>query len=126
MKRRLSLIMLLSSAMALAEPVCDVRVGDSIGIKVVEFATGNRVHSKMPLSEGTVYAIQEEMINLQDEGVCAEEIVSRKCVLKFEKAQRGNRLTLYRGQERWSSWPLNSKRQVEDFVKGLKKAGFCS
>lgn len=117
---------LLVSVSAYAESPCDVRPGSSVGIKVVEFATGNVIHSKIPMRESTADALLEEMINLQDMGVCEERIISRKCVLKFEKLKQLNFVTLYRGADKWNTWNLNSKQEAQKYVKSLKKAGFCS
>lgn len=111
---------------AKAESVCDVRPGTSIGIKVIEFASGNVIHSKMPFKETTPDALLEEMINLQDMGVCEERIVAKKCILKFEKHKRANFVTLVRGEVRWSTWNLSSKNRAEAFIKNLKRVGFCS
>ncbi len=111
---------------AFAESPCDLRPGTSIGIKVVEFASGNVIHSKMPYRESTADALLEEMINLQDMGVCAEKIIPQKCILKFEKKAKINLITLYRGKNRWNTWNLKSKDQAQNFVKNLKRVGFCS
>jgi hypothetical protein len=114
------------SFQAFAEPVCDVRPGTSVGIKVMEFASGNTVHSKIPMSESTAQNILEEMINLQDMGVCKEKITAKKCILKFETKAKTNYISLFRGAHRWNTWHLKSKHQAQDFVKNLKRAGFCS
>lgn len=111
---------------ARAESPCDVRPGVSIGIKVVEFTTGNKVHSKMPMRQSTADAILEEMINLQDMGICEEKITSQKCILKFEKIRKRNYISLFRGAHRWNSWTLKSKRQAQNYVINLKRLGFCS
>ncbi len=117
---------MMMSAQTYAETPCDVRPGTSIGIKVLEFASGNVIHSKMPLREGSPDALLEEMINLQDMGICEEKIVSQKCVLKFEKQKKLNFVTLYRGQIRWNTWNLKQKDHAQNYVKNLKKLGFCS
>ncbi len=126
MKLLMLMTFLATSLFAHAESPCDVRVGESIGIKVVEFATGNVVHSKMSLKESSSLAIYEEMMNLQDMGVCSEKIISKKCVLKFEKKIQGHQIVLFRGPDRWQSWSVSSKHEAQDFVRGLKRAGFCS
>lgn len=119
-------LILLSTLNAYAESPCDIRPGTSIGIKVVEFTTGHTIHSKMPLRESTAEALLEEMINLQDMGVCEEKILAKKCILKFEKHKQTNFVTMYRGQNRWNTWGLKSKEQAQNYVKSLKKVGFCS
>lgn len=119
-------LMMMMSLETYAESPCDVRPGTSIGIKVLEFATGNVIHSKMPFREGSPDALLEEMINLQDMGICEEKIIAQKCVLKFEKQKKLNFVTLYRGQARWNSWNLKQKNQAQNYVKNLKKLGFCS
>jgi hypothetical protein len=116
---------LLFAISAFAEVPCDVRPGTSVGVKVVEFYTGNLIHSKMPLRESTSEALLEEMVNLQDEGVCEERIISRKCVLKYEKISNVNFVSLYRNQLRWNSWKILSKDQALIYTKSLKRAGFC-
>ena len=121
----LSLFML-TSLKAFAESPCDLRPGTAIGVKVVEFATGNTIHSKMPFRESTADALLEEMINLQDMGVCEEKIVAQKCVLKFEKKAKLNFISLYRGPNKWNTWNLKSKVEAQNFVKNLKRVGFCS
>ena len=75
---------------AFAEGPCDVRPGKSIGIKVIEFTTGHVIHSKMPFTESSADALLEEMINLQDMGICEEKITASRCVLKFEKNNKDN------------------------------------
>lgn len=126
MKSSLIIIMLLAINIAQAEPVCDVRVGESIGINVIEFASGNQIHSKMALKDTSPKAIAEEMANLQDMGVCAEKIITKKCVLKLEKKATAGHITMFRGSERWISWSLSSKSAAQSFVQNLKKIGFCS
>lgn len=127
MKKLLFITVLMSlNLQAFAERPCDVRPGISVGVRVVEFASGNAVHSKIPMRETTAEALLEEMVNLQDMGVCEEKIIARQCTLKLEKRANRNYITMYRGQSKWNSWNLSAKNQVQDFVKRLKKAGFCS
>lgn len=121
----LSLLLLLTLE-TYAESPCDLRPGTSIGVKVVEFTSGNTIHSKIPMKETTAEALLEEMINLQDMGVCEERIIARKCTIKFEKRKNKNFVSMYRGVDRWNTWNLHSKTQVQDFIKRLKKVGFCS
>jgi len=123
MKMFLFIIVAAFSLQALAEDPCDVRPGVSVGVRVMEFATGNAIHSKMPMRETTAESLLEEMVSLQDMGICEEKIIARKCELKIEKR---NFITLYRGKDRWNTYKLTAKNQVVDFVKRLKKAGFCS
>jgi hypothetical protein len=126
MKFALTLILLVTSSLAFAESPCDIRIGHSVGVQVVEFATGNVVHSKMALKEMSQSSLTEEMISLQDMGVCEEKIVAKRCILKLEKKVNTNQLTLFRGQDRWISWQANAKLKAQEFVKSLQKAGFCS
>lgn len=125
MRTVLFLILVLVSAWAQAEVPCDVRVGRTIGLQVVEFATDNVVHSKMSLREGTPEAIEEEIINLQEEGICQEKLTARKCVLRLEKKNK-TLVTLYRGKDRWLSWEVKSKKHAQNYVIKLKKIGLCS
>lgn len=117
---------LLLSLQAFAESPCDLRPGLSIGIKVVEFTSGNTIHSKIPMREGTADALLEEMINLQDMGVCEEKIISQRCILRFEKRAKSNFVSLFRNNKRWNSWTIQSKEQAQNYVKNLKRVGFCS
>jgi hypothetical protein len=119
-------ITLLISARTYAESNCDIRVGESVGLKVVEFATGHVVHSKFSLKETTADALLEEIVNLQDMGICSEKILSKKCVLKLEKKDKENMVTMYRGADRWVTWKVASKKSAQDFVKNMKRVGFCS
>ena len=125
-KHLVLLISLFAAFNACAEAPCDIRPGTSAGVKVVEFATGNIIHSKISFRESTVNAIVEEMVNLQDMGVCEERIKKQKCVLKFEKIKQHNFITLYRGGHKWNTWNLKSREQAQSYVKNLKRAGFCS
>jgi hypothetical protein len=110
---------------AKAGNTCDIRPGFSIGVKVVEFFLGRMVFSKIPFVESTPDALHEEMVSLQDMGLCQETIQSQRCVLKLEKNQSQSYLTLYRGNERWNTWSLPYKNRAQIFVKGMKKVGFC-
>jgi len=111
---------------AYAEAPCDVRPGNSIGIKVMEFTSGNTIHSKIPFKETTADTLLEEMINLQDMGICEEKITSQKCILKYEKIQKANYISLYRAGTKWNTWNLKSKDHAQKFVNSLKRVGFCS
>lgn len=126
MKFAFFLVMTMLTMHAMAESRCDVRPGTSVGIRVIEFASGNVIHSKMPVKEATPSALREEMLNLQDMGICEEKIVSERCILKFEKHKKVNYVTMVRGNAHWKTWELKSKNEAQDFVKGLKRAGFCS
>jgi hypothetical protein len=110
---------------AQAGNTCDIRPGFSIGVKVVEFFLERMVLSKIPFVESTPDALHEEMVSLQDMGLCQETIRSQRCVLKLEKNQSQSYITLYRGDERWNSWSLLYKNRAQIFVKGMKKVGFC-
>lgn len=124
MKRFVVLFVLLIST-AYGEAPCDVRLGQSVGVRVVEFATDNVVHSKIPLREMSVSSLREEMINLQDMGICEEKISRKRCILKFERRTKGNQLTLFRGSDRWLSWGLAGKTSAQKFVRILQHAGYC-
>jgi len=124
MKIILLFILLISQA-ALAQSDCDIRPGQTMGVRIVEFFTGNVVHSKMQLKEMSVSTLNEEMMNLQDMGICEEKIQKKKCILKFEKHSTANQLTFIRGNDRWLTWSLNGKKSAQKFVKILQLAGFC-
>lgn len=125
MKFLFLILLLLGSAHARAE-LCDVRLGQSIGLRVVEFVSGNTIHSKMSLKDTTADSIYQEMISLQEEGVCEEKIIAKRCILRYEKKSKTTLITLFRGQDRWVSWLLSSKKKAQDFIKNMKRVGFCS
>ncbi len=109
-----------------AESPCDIRPGTTMGIRVMEFASGNVIHSKIPLRESSPEALYEEMISLQDMGICEEQISRRKCVLRFEKLRQTNYVILLRGKDKLNAWGLKSKEEAQKYVKGLKRYGFCT
>lgn len=115
----------MASINSYAEDLCDIRPGTSIGIKVIEFISGKKIHSKIPLKESTANALLEEMTSLQDMGICETEIISRKCSLKYEKHLGMNVVSMYRNGLKWNSWKLESKDNAQLYVKSLKRAGFC-
>lgn len=123
MKLILMLVLILSQS-AFAEAPCDVRLGTSVGVRVVEFASENVIHSKIALREMSVANLREEMTNLQDMGVCEEKVQRKRCILKLEKKSQ-NQLTMIRGEDRWLSWSLSGKASAQKFVKILQQAGFC-
>lgn len=118
------LIILMMAQSAFAEAPCDIRLGTSTGVRVIEYASGNVVHSKIALKEMSVASLREEMTNLQDMGICEMKIERKRCILKFEK-RKENQLTLIRGNDRWLSWSLAGKPSSQKFVKILQQAGFC-
>ena len=118
-------LLLMLSGQAFAQD-CDVRLGTSIGLKVMEFYSGNTIHSKMTLKETTAGALSEELTSLQDEGVCNEKTPAKRCILRFEKRAKTNFISFFRGNERWATWLVKSKRKAQDFVKSMKRVGFCS
>ena len=126
MKLLVLLILTILGSKSFAQGPCDPRPGTSIGIKVMEFASGNTIHSKIPYNESTPDALLEEMINLQEMGVCEEKILTQKCILRSEKKSKLNLITLYRGGSKWNSWNVKGKKKAENFVKNLKRVGFCS
>jgi hypothetical protein len=121
----LFLLLMLISQTAFAEAPCDIRIGTTVGVKVVEFASNNIVHSKMPLREMSVAGLREEMMNLQDMGLCEPKIQRKRCILKFEKSPKGNQLTMFRASDRWLTWSLAGKQSAQKFVRILQQAGFC-
>jgi hypothetical protein len=118
-------ILLIISQTALAESLCDIRLGQSVGVRVIEFVSGQEVHSKIALREMSLYSLKEEMTSLQDMGICEAKIQRKRCVLKFEKKDSGHQITMFRNQERWLSWNLNGKESAQKFVRILKQAGYC-
>jgi hypothetical protein len=118
-------LLMIVAASAYAESTCDIRLGLTVGVPVVEFVSGTDVHSKIPVKEMTSASLQEEMLNLQDMGDCSETIIKKRCVLKYEKVKNANQLTLIRGNDRWLSWKLSHKKDAQEFTKRLQKAGYC-
>lgn len=118
-------ILLFTATLAQAE-VCDVRLGQSIGLRVVEFVSGNTIHSKMSLKDTTADSLHSELMNLQEEGVCDETILAKRCILRYEKKSKTTLITLFRGQDRWVSWLLSSKKKAQDFIRNMKRVGFCN
>jgi hypothetical protein len=121
----LVLFVLMLSHHAQAQSSCDIKLGRSAGVRVVEFATNHVVHSKIALKEMSVQSLQEEMLSLQEMGICQERIQRKRCVLKYEKLPSKNQLTMYRGSDRWPTWNLNAKNSAQKFVRILQLAGFC-
>lgn len=119
------LIILMTAQSVFAEAPCDIRLGSSTGVRVIEYASGNVVHSKIALKEMSVSSLREEMTNLQDMGICEMKVERKRCILKFEKRTQANQLTLFRGNDRWLSWSLAGKPSSQKFVKILQQAGFC-
>lgn len=119
------MLLLLISCSAFAEAPCDIRLGHSVGVRVVEFASDNVIHSKMSLREMSVSSLREEMVNLQDMGLCEMKVQRKRCILKFEKRTKENQLTLFRSSDRWLSWSLAGKTSAQKFVKILQQAGYC-
>lgn len=120
------LFLVMVSQAAFAEAPCDIKLGHSVGVRVIEFTTGNVIHSKMALKEMSARSLREELVNLQDMGICAEKIERKKCILKFEKKDIGNQLTMFRAGDRWLSWSLEGKTSAQKFVKILQQGGFCA
>jgi hypothetical protein len=104
---------------------CDVRLGTTIGLKVMEFHRGHEVLSKMTIKETTAEALHEEFVNLQDEGLCSQTIPAKKCILRFEKRRNTNFISFFRDGERWATWFVKSKNKAQAFVKSMKRAGLC-
>lgn len=121
------LLMVIHGPMAQAESTCDIRMGNTLGVRVVEFTSGNTVHSKMSMNEMSVSALAEELVSLQDMGVCEEKLLTKKCVLRYEKTTAKNhQIALYRGADRWLAWVVSAKSEAQNFVKNLQKMGLCT
>lgn len=118
------LIMLMLTGQVFAQD-CDVRIGSTMGLKVIEFHSENTILSKMTIKETTAEALYEELTNLQAEGLCSEEIPAKKCVLRFEKRKKTNFISFFRGNERWATWFVKSKSRAQAFVKSMKRVGLC-
>ena len=104
---------------------CEVKLGTTIGLKVMEFRRGHEILSKMTIKETTAEALREEFINLQDEGLCNETIPAKKCILRFEKRRKTNFISFYRDGERWATWFVKSKNKAQAFVKSMKREVLC-
>ncbi len=125
MKKFIALIFILSSLSAWGESNCDVRIGYSQGIKVMEFSTGNVIHSKMSINDVTPDALFEELISLQEMGICNEKIFSKKCSLKLAKEKSKSKIYFFRNLEKWKEWNLSDKKDAQIFIKSLMRIGFC-
>ena len=126
MKRIWILLSLIVSFSAFAEPICDLAPAVSSGVNVIEFRAENSSQSKIPLNQFSTSALQEELLSLQDMGICDSKVVKEKCVLRFEKLQNQNIISMIRGNKKWLSWNLQNKKAAQNFVVSLKKVGFCS
>jgi len=126
MKRLLIFLILILSLKAFAEKDCDIRVGKSLGVKVMEFSSGKEVHSKMAMQDVTPDAIFEEIISLQEMGICNEKIFSQKCVLKLLKGKNTSKIVLIRNKQALMIWSVPDKNKAQYFVKSLMRIGFCS
>ena len=124
--KKLGIILMLFTLSAWGESPCDIRPGETEGIKVLKFHSGSTVHSKMALRDVTPDALFEEMISLQEMGVCREKIYSKKCHLKMIRTKTVSRINFLRNHELWMSWPVQEKKQAQNFVKSLIRIGFCS
>jgi hypothetical protein len=116
---------LLFSSITPIHASCDIRFGQSVGVKVIEFVSGHVTLSKMPLKEASLANLKEETFSLQEMGLCEEKIERKKCLLKFEKKDAAPLISFYRDQQKWLSWNLNGKKSAQQFVKILQHAGFC-
>ncbi len=124
MKRYLMIFLILTQ-IAHAESPCDIKLGQSQGVRVVEFSTDNVIHSKIPLREVSVMSLKEEMTSLQDMGICEAQVSKKRCVLRFERKEKGPEIAMFRGEDRWLNWGLNGKTSAQKLVRILKQAGFC-
>jgi len=111
---------------ALAEKDCDIRAGKSLGINVIKFTSGNEVHSKMAMQDVSPDAIFEEIISLQEMGICNEKIFSQKCTLKLLKSKKINKIVLIRNKQALMIWSVPDKDKAQNFVRSLMRIGFCS
>lgn len=126
MKSLVAILFAIFSMSVFAQAKCDLKLVTSVGVKAVEFYSGQEVHSKMAMRDSSADALAEELINLQDMGLCAQEFQHQRCTLKFEKANKVNFISMYRGSERWLTWNLTAKEKAQAYVASLKRFGFCS
>lgn len=118
-----SLFALLSTS-AFSKNICDLEVSKKFGVVVVEFKEKNKTLSKMAFKDSTADALIEEMYNLQDMNLCSDKIVQSKCTLKVNPQK--SLVTFVRGTKEWVSWPKTSIRHAQNYLKEMKKVGFCS
>lgn len=123
MKFAVLFLMSLFSLNTFAAKVCDLEVNKKFGVVVVEVKQGNQSLSKMAFGDSTPNALIEEIYNLQDMDLCSYHIVQSKCELKAN-AQTGM-VTFVRGQKTWVSWPLQSAEHAQNYLKEMKRVGFC-
>lgn len=124
MKLALFLLFTLISTNIYAAKVCDLEVNKKFGVVVVEVKQGNQSLSKMAFGDSTPNALIEEIYNLQDMDLCSYHIVQSKCELKADAQARV--VTFVRGKKTWVSWPLQSAGHAQNYLKEMKRVGFCS
>jgi hypothetical protein len=121
----LALILLIFTHQSFAAEACNLRLGTTLGVRTLEFISGNVTHSKMALKELSIAGLKEEISSLQDMELCGPNIQKERCVLKFQQSPKGKILAMHRGSEQWLSWPLSGKTTAQKFIKILQYAGFC-
>lgn len=118
------LFFFLISSQSYALSLCDVEVAEVEQVKVLKFKTRKpKVSelSKFLLKEASPLAIQEEMINLQDMGLCYEKFIPRSCSLKV----KNKKVTLLRDGIEWTSWSRKRSADAKVYFNDLKKLGIC-
>lgn len=123
---KLIIIFLLAtiSSSAFSSNICDLAVTKKLGVVVVEFKEKNKTLSKMAFKDSTPDALIEEMYNLQDMNLCSDKIVSSKCELRVNPTN--GLVTFVRGKKSWVSWSKQSVSYAQNYLKQMKKIGFCS
>ena len=91
---------------------------------MVEFKEKNKTLSKMAFRDASPEALIEEIYNLQDMNLCSEKIIRSKCNLKINP--KNGLVTFIRGKKGWVSWPKSSISVAQNYLKEMKKIGFCS
>lgn len=124
MKFVLFAIISLFSASTFARNICDLDVSKKFGVVVVEFKEKNKTLSKMAFRDSSADALIEEMYNLQDLNLCSEKIVQSRCDLKVNPSN--GMVTFVRGKKTWVSWPKSSIQHAQNYLKEMKRVGFCS
>lgn len=78
----------------------------------------------MAFKDSTADALIEEMYNLQDLNLCSDKIVQSRCELKVNP--NNGLVTFVRGKKNWVSWPKSSIQFAQNYLKEMKRVGFCS
>lgn len=124
MKLTVIFLLTLISTSSFARNICDLEVNKKFGVVVVEFKEKSKTISKMAFKDSTPNALIEEMYNLQDLNLCSHKIVQAQCTLRVNP--NNGLVTFIRSKKDWVSWPKSSLSHAQNYLKEMKRVGFCS